>query len=514
MKSSPFPFHPLAIAAYPVLALLAANIEEVDWRVALRPLLIALATGAVLFVFLRLLLKDWHRAGLISPFLLLVFFSYGHVYGLLEKAPLFGLNLGRHRYLVVIYAAALVIGLWLLLRRVKKPRSATLPLNILGLLLVVMPLVQITTSLVQSADQQRETAAALSSSSPALQPGDAPLPDIYYIILDGHTRSDALLNDFGYDNSAFIDNLRSMGFYVADCSRSNYVYTQGSITAPLNLDYVNNLRSELESLGLGDDIWILLKQSRVRRMLEAIGYKTVAFDTTYEWSRLSDADIYLSLGSESSFMQLISPFEAMLIKSSAGLILTDSQSQFIRAHFQQINFPYSYHVNAQRFILDQLPTIPDYPGSKFVFVHLLVPHVPFVFQANGEVWDDPRYYDGEKAMPSDSILIDEGYVNQVAFIDQAITQVLEQILAESTTPPIIFIHGDHGWIDQNRLQILNALYLPGGDYAALYPTISPVNGFRAIFNTVFGTNYERLPDISYDADHHPTPETSPQCLTP
>ena len=502
------------MAAYPVLALLATNIEEVDWHVAIRPLVISLAGGALIFALLRLLLKDWHRAGLVSSFLLLVFFSYGHVYGLLENTPLFGLNLGRHRYLVVIYAAVLVIGLWLLLRRIKNTQAVTLPLNILGLVLVAIPLVQITASLVQSAAQQRNTASALSSSSQTLQPGDQPLPDIYYIILDGHTRSDALLNDFGYDNSPFIENLRSMGFYVADCSRSNYVYTQGSLSAPLNLDYVDNLRSELESLDLGDDIWVLLKQSRVRRMLEKIGYKTVAFDTTYEWSRLSDADVYLSLGSDSASLQRLNPFESMLIKSSVGLILTDSQNQFIRAQFQEVNSPYSNHINVQRFILDQLPTIPDYPGPKFVFVHLLVPHVPFVFQADGNTWDDPRYYNGENGMPGDAALIDEGYVNQVAFIDQAITQVLDQILADSTTPPVIFVHGDHGWIDQNRLQILYALYLPDQDYTTLYPAITPVNGFRVIFNHIFDTASTLPPDIRYNAENQPAPETSPQCLTP
>lgn len=514
MKSRSFPFHPLAMAAYPVLALLAANITEVDWRVALRPLLISLGAGALLCLLLRLLLKDWQRTGLVSSFLLLLFFTYGQIYHLLESNPIFGLNLGRHRVLIVIYAVLFGVGLWWLLRRVKNPGAATLPLNVVGLLLVAIPLVQITASLVQSTAQQRETAALVASASPALQPREQPLPDIYYIILDGHTRQDALLNDFNYDNSPFIADLRDMGFYVAECSRSNYVYTQGSITAPLNLDYVDNLRGELESLNLGDDIWILLKQSRVRRMLEEIGYQTVAFDTTYEWSRLTDADVYLSLGSDSSFLQMITPFEAMLIKSSAGLILTDSQSQFIRSHFEQINFPYSYHVNAQRFILDQMPSIPDYPGPKFVFVHILVPHVPFVFKADGTIWEDPAYYAGEKAMPSDSILIDEGYMNQVAFIDQAITLVLEQILAESETPPIIFMHGDHGWIDQNRLLILNAMYLPDQNYAALYPTISPVNGFRVIFNSYFGTDYALLPDISYNADNQPSPEISPQCLTP
>jgi hypothetical protein len=514
LKTKPLPFHPLILAVYPTLALLAYNIEEVDPRVALRPLVISLAGGMLLLGLLRWLLKDWQRAGLLASFLLVVFFSYGHVYSLLEETPLFGFNLGRHRYLAVIYVALLLVGTWVLLRRVKKFQAATQMLNWVSLVLLAMPLVQTSASLWQSAAQQRQTSAALSESSPALHPGEGPMPDIYYIILDGHTRSDTLLNDFGYDNTPFLDELRSLGFYVADCSRSNYSYTQGSITAPLNLDYVNNLRSELESLDLGDDIWILLKQSRARRMLEEIGYQTVAFDTTYEWSRLSDADVYLSLGSDSASLQSLSPFEAMLIKSTAGLILTDSQNQFIRSQFEGINFPYSYHVNAQRFILDQLPNLPNTAGPKFVFVHLMVPHVPFVFRADGSVWEDPSYYNGENGMPSDAALIDEGYINQIAFIDQAILGVLQEILAESTTPPVIFMHGDHGWIDQNRLQILNAIYLPEQDYAALYPSISPVNGFRVIFNAYFGSDYELLPDISYNAENQPAPETSSQCINP
>ena len=31
----------------------------------------------------------------------------------------------------------------------------------------------------------------------------------------------------------------------------------------------------------------------------------------------------------------------------------------------------------------------------------------------------------------------------------------------------------------------------------LYPTISPVNTFRVLFNTYFGTNYPLLEDVSY-----------------
>jgi hypothetical protein len=48
-----------------------------------------------------------------------------------------------------------------------------------------------------------------------------------------------------------------------------------------------------------------------------------------------------------------------------------------------------------------------------------------------------------------------------------------------------------------RLSILNAYYFPGGNTEMLVPGITPVNTFRVIFNTYFGTDLELLPDIEY-----------------
>ena len=51
-------------------------------------------------------------------------------------------------------------------------------------------------------------------------------------------------------------------------------------------------------------------------------------------------------------------------------------------------------------------------------------------------------------------------------------------------------------VDQLRVRIgiLNAYHLPGVDTRVLYPTISPVNSFRVVFNAYFGTNLPLLPD--------------------
>jgi hypothetical protein len=71
----PIPLHPFFIAAYPVLALLASNITEVEWTVVLRPLLAAeilavLGMGIGYFLF-----RSWQRAAALVSGLLILFFS-------------------------------------------------------------------------------------------------------------------------------------------------------------------------------------------------------------------------------------------------------------------------------------------------------------------------------------------------------------------------------------------------------------------------------------------------------
>jgi hypothetical protein len=46
------------------------------------------------------------------------------------------------------------------------------------------------------------------------------------------------------------------------------------------------------------------------------------------------------------------------------------------------------------------------------------------------------------------------------------------------------------------MKILNAYYLPG-HADQLYTSISPVNTFRVVLNSYFGTNFPLLEDVSY-----------------
>jgi hypothetical protein len=102
-----------------------------------------------------------------------------------------------------------------------------------------------------------------------------------------------------------------------------------------------------------------------------------------------------------------------------------------------------------------------------------------------------------------------GYRRQIQYVNTLILETVDAILTRSTTPPIIIIQGDHGpgaylhWgslentVPAERFGILNAYYFPDQDYARLYPSISPVNSFRVLFNQFFDADYALLPDRHY-----------------
>jgi len=52
---------------------------------------------------------------------------------------------------------------------------------------------------------------------------------------------------------------------------------------------------------------------------------------------------------------------------------------------------------------------------------------------------------------------------------------------------------------QEKFGILSAYYLPGVDpeEAGLYPSITPVNQFRVLFNEYFGLDLPIVPDRNY-----------------
>jgi hypothetical protein len=76
---------------------------------------------------------------------------------------------------------------------------------------------------------------------------------------------------------------------------------------------------------------------------------------------------------------------------------------------------------------------------------------------------------------------------------------LKALIAGSATPPVILLQTDTAPLftrGSDQFKILSAYYMPGHT-DKLYPSISPVNSFRVVFNTFLGTDYPLLDDVSY-----------------
>ena len=506
------PFHPFLFAIFPVLALLGHNITEVSINVIERPLIIALSGTLVLFILLRLLLRKPLIAGLMVTLFLALFFSYGQVYNFLKENPVPVLDLARHRYLIVLYSGIFISGLIIILKAHLDHQNVNLTLNLLSLFLLIYPVYQIARYSIETPSGQNLAAQWTPQMKLATSSSQGDRPDVYYIILDGYARADVIQNDLGYDNTPFLNQLRGLGFVIGTCSRSNYDATYTSITSSLNMEMLPTIYRWAEEQGMSpENLWSFLIHSQVRKQFATLGYKIVAFDTGFEWTRIKDADLYLSLRTTPLGVQWITPFEQMLVDTTLASVYTDWQAQSIHNKFTEIAHPHSYFINQEKFKLTELPKIADIDSPTFTFAHILIPHIPFVFSPNG-ILTDPGFFDGKLTAPRDSKYFKEGYIDEIEFANQQIVPILTYILKNSSTPPIIVIQGDHGF-GRDRFPNLNAYYLPGKGREKIYPSISPVNTFRVIFDTHFGGNYGLLPDQSFTGlgDGQPVPELEPAC---
>jgi hypothetical protein len=512
-------FHPILFGLYPVLFLMSTNLGEIPFKDSLRAFFVVLFASVILWAFIKLIVKDNQKAAMISTILLISFFLYGQLYNFLGQEAVLDGMLRRHRYLIPLFVMIIFISSYWVIKKAHNLNSISRAFNLVGLFLIIFPVYQIASFEIRtyfenkSAQQIQEK----NNINSFLSANDK--PDIYYIILDAYGREDTLLELFDYDNSAFINELQNMGFYIANCGVSNYEKTIFSLTTSLNMNY-------LDKLGIDDlkrvstprpdpvKFKSLFSNNETRRFLEANGYSTVAFQTGFFWASWQGADYYFSYRQNNNeetgdkvIQTSLNEFESLLLQSSAGLLFIDLLNEgglnngfdiVDNQEFSNGETNKQIRYNTVNFTLDTLEDISEsIPGPKFVYAHIVSPHRPYVFSPSGEF------------VPNQNN-INPGYRNQVMYLNQRILPIIENIIQSSEIPPIIIIQGDHGPPDTEntpaRIQILNAYYLPDGGNNILYSSITPVNSFRLIFDHYFGTQYGLLEDVSWSSvDFHREP---------
>jgi hypothetical protein len=475
----PVVFYPLLFAAFPILFLYAHNINETSVSQIWLPLLISVAAALVLWAVLSLILRSLSKAGLATAIFLVFFFSYGHLCDTLYRIGVFEL---KHAYLMVGILFAWGYCVYFIRRAKRDFRITTKVLNVMAVVLIAINLFNIASYQLRltrlTADTPVETQGYTATGPAELDT----LPDIYFIIMDEYAHPDTMKEWYDYDNSEFVNSLEDKGFFTASGSQTQDYVTPLIIAQILNMEY-------LDYRPWSEATYQKIAYSQVSNFLKAQGYQYVAFGNNfarYTWEKYAqnNVDLYLVYyGYNSSSM--VTEFVHILWNTT-----------MLRPfYFYATGSQYEHSYRSQTlYMLEKLKELPELEGPKFVFVHFMCPHTPYVFGPNGE-YIAPANWENY----SDK----QFYLGQYIFISAEIEKVIDALLDESEIPPIIILQSDHGQRpfhpgivigDDEWHKILNAMYLPGMDYDILSNNISPVNTFSMIFDYYFGADYPMLED--------------------
>ncbi len=491
------PFHVLFFAAYPLILLYMVNAKEMYAYLLIKPMFISILAASALYCAVLFMVKNALKAGFMTSVFIIWFFTYGHLYRSLE-APL---KLTNHFVLfpmtMALAGAVIAFVARLRIKNTQTPEKINLILNYVAIGLVLFVTAAAILRMpeqgkIEPVKQLTETAAPSSA--------DEKYPDIYYIIMDGHARSDYMKKTFNYDDSVFIDKMRSMGFYIPAKAKANYPETLLSFASFLNCDYLDKL---IKLDPASDDRVVVKDQIKKKSALGYLkdkGYTVIIFPSINVTNAMKAGADYIMTPAALTFGE----FEYMIFSTSVISAVSgffhEGEPPAYQARRESIRYDFKY-----------IPETAKMGSPKVVFAHIVCPHPPFVFDAQGGAVINTKpinFADGDHSDFSTEEYV-EKYGAQARFIDDMTVKMVENLMKNMKKNSIIIIHGDHGsgshlnWEDYTktdfgeRLSIFSAYYLPGGGDKLLYPGISPVNNFRLIQKFYFGEKINLLPDKSY-----------------
>ncbi len=468
--------HPFLFSLLPVSILYSINKENIPAQTLIIPILAILMMTLAVILLLRVFFKNWVVSGLVSTPLILVILTSGRVYeyfsNILSKY-------GNHQYLmglIAIIAVIILSAYYFLLHKSQKDKrliELNQAFNIVASAFLIFNLINILFHKNIALSEFREDIKTVSLKSDG--------PDIYFIILDQYASIRGVKKVFGYDNSAFSDWLKAKGFYIADESKTRYVSTDASLAKTLNLGNIG-LKPDVE-LKIDEQgqfvptskknnkyyLNLIIHENKVAKIFKSFGYKFINLGSWYSdtnYNKYADKNINcfgFKAGNE---------MEDLLIRGSV-------------LRFALI--PRNVFRNSIIYEFEELSEISKESGPKFVFAHFLIPHMPYVFGANGE--KIPFHL--SRDFKNKSL-----YVGQYVFTTGKVKELVGKLLLNSKIPPVIIIQSDHGSRASAEYvhNIFNAVYLPKNGEKYLYKNISAENVFRLILNYYFGQSLKMSED--------------------
>jgi hypothetical protein len=456
------------VVAYPILFLYGQN----AWILNLQNLILPLAASLLVIFLVYTLFALFQRrpaaASLSTVAFVLFYFTYGLLYSRLVKLDKFSVT--HYTLLPAIIVLAGYAGYLITLIKPVMAASIQKILLIVSAVLFGLNAIIIIPIEVQKALPKQELIPVTNVSAST---GDK-YPDIYYIIFDEYVRFDAM-KEYWHNNyvDTFDAFLKQNHFFVARDSLSPTINTTTEMSSRLNFHQYNEHDNN-------DMMLNLIKNNKVMQIVNAHGYTTVSINMFY------DVKADYNFNTDPNQVGGLAPdeFKQTFLNDTMLDAFTDYFEGADRATIRQRDII----LNA----IHQTENLQNVPSPRFVYTHLLLPHIPFIFDANcnllpPQAAEDWHYYEGQ-------------YVCATKQAMQLISNLLAN--ADPDNPPVIIVQSDEGarnlmtrtkdhivvngyledYPGKYNQYILNALYLPGFDTSQLPDNLPPIETFQIVLN--------------------------------
>ncbi len=486
--------YPFLFAAVGVLYIAAQHPGKYGIGDLLAVILVMLAGTAVVYLIAARLTRgrgDTGPAALITMLAVLWCYGLPHLMHVVPGGPANPANVA----IALAGLAASGLATWWLADRPAVMRRASTLFTLMGGLLVARFVVDLIADHrgAERAVEDSQLVRELSLPIEGRMPAEAPRRDVYLLVLDEYANADVLRERFGFDNTAFEDSLRALGFHIPASVRSNYAHTLLSIPSLLSASHVHRVGRELPE-GATDPTLVnrLLEQSRVASYFKRQGYSYVFFPSHW-WvptqnSALADSVVRVWRGFD--------PFRELTRTELRRVLQSETAFKYLLRE-DPLDADYI------RRTFDGFSRLAAAEEPVFAFAHVMAPHWPYVFD---ESCEPPSL-----AQRTDHT---EGYLGQLQCVNSMVLDVVGRLLRESERPPVILIQSDHGTASlkfnnepsvkhvgdeaaRERFGAFGAYYLPDSGAAAFGDSVTVVNVLGNVLRYYFGAELPPEPDDHY-----------------
>jgi hypothetical protein len=309
-------------------------------------------------------------------------------------------------------------------------------------------------------------------------PAPDDLPNVYLIQLDGYPGFDAV-RALGISNDAFGDGLEALGFEVSRSARSNYSQTWPTLASMFQMRYLEEEPGLLPSpADLGEQrrrLGRLMNGGRALSTLRELGYEISTITSPFSSTDLATAE-------RVTRSALLNEFEELLLRKSGLLALLGDPAEDWVAD------------QARSWIEANINGIAAVPGQSLVFNHVMAPHPPFLFTADGS--ETPLRGCYPRSCPfwvtelagTETSVEEYGLALQaeLSYLNRRVLHRVEQLIADDPGA-IVILFSDHGMrFDEANMpehfEILFAARTPG--QTEVFPdSVSLVNLFPLLLNS-------------------------------